>query len=384
MKLRGSWGQTGNDQIDEWQYLATYSLGGIRAQSGNPSLPFITNGNVENPALYQTVLPNKQVTWEIANQANVGFDAGFLNDRLTVTADYFNNERSQILWWRNASVPSSAGLTLPRENIGKVGNKGFDFSVGYNNQSNVFVYSFGLNGGYQKNKILFWDETPGNPDYQQSTGRPMNSGLYYKAIGVFKDQAAVDAYPHLSNARPGDVVFEDYNNDQKIDALDRVRIDKNNDPTFTGGVNMSLQYKGFDFAALVQGATGGIQYISTESGEIGNFMNSFAENRWTPENPSASGPRTFNRGNEYWVGQGNTFWLRKTDYVRLKNIELGYKLPKTLISRLGLQNLRVYVNAYNVLTYSPDMKDFDPEMGAGNGQGYPLQKIVNGGLSVIF
>lgn len=384
LKLRASWGQTGNDQIDEWQYLATYSLGGIRAQSGNPALPFITNGSVENPALYQTVLPNREVTWEIANQANAGFDAGFLDNKLTVTADYFNNKRSQILWWRNASVPSSAGLTLPRENIGKVGNKGFDFSVNYNNRSSNLTYSFGFNGGYQKNKILFWDETPGNPDYQQSTGRPMNSGLYYNSIGVFKDQAAVDAYPHLSNARPGDVIFEDYNKDNKIDALDRVRVDKNNDPTFTGGVNMSLQFKGFDFAALVQGASGGIQYISTESGEIGNFMSSFAENRWTPENPNATGPRTFNRGNEYWVGQGNTYWLHKTDYLRLKNVELGYKLPKGMISHLGLQNLRVYINAYNLLTYSPGMKDFDPEMGAGNGQGYPLQKIVNGGLSVTF
>lgn len=384
LKIRGSWGQTGNDQIDEWQYLATYSLGGIRAQLWNPSLPFITNGSVENPALYQTVLPNKEVTWEVANQANVGFDASFLNDKLTVTADYFNNTRSQILWWRNASVPSSAGLALPRENIGKVGNKGFDFSIEYNNKAGGLTYSFGLNGGYQKNKILFWDETPGNPDYQQSTGRPMNTGVYYRAMGVFKDQAAVDNYPHLSNARPGDIIFEDYNKDGKIDANDRTRIDKNSDPTFSGGFNMSLRYKDFDFTALVQGATGAVQYISTESGEIGNFLTSFSNNRWTPQNPNASGPRTFNRGNEYWVGQGNTYWLHKTDYARLKNIELGYKLPSSIITRLGLQNIRVYVNAYNFLTYSPDMKDFDPEMGSGSGQGYPLQKIINGGLSVTF
>ena len=384
LKLRASWGQTGNDQIDEWQYLATYSLGGIRAQNYNPSLPFITNGGVENPALYQTVTPNRDVTWEVANQANVGFDAEFLNSNLTLTADYFNNKRSQILWWRNASVPSSTGLTLPRENIGKVGNKGFDFSLNYNKQANALTYSFGLNGGYSKNEILFWDETPGNPDYQQSTGRPMNSGVYYNAIGIFKNQAAVDNYPHLGNAQPGDVIFEDYNKDGKINDFDRVRIDKNNDPTFTGGVNMNLRYKGFDLAALVQGATGGIQYISTESGEIGNYMSSFSDNRWTTENPDATGPRTFNRGNEYWVGQGNTFWLRSTDYVRLKNVELGFSLPQKMISRLSLQNLRLYVNAFNLFTYSPDMKDFDPEMGAGNGQGYPLQKVINGGLSVNF
>lgn len=249
------------------------------------------------------------------------------------------------------------------------------------------TYSFGLNGGYQKNKILFWDETPGNPVYQQSTGRPIpsdpnnpNNDLYYQAIGIFKDQEAVDNYPHLSNARPGDIIFEDYNKDGKIDANDRTRIDKNSDPTFSGGFNMSLRYKDFDFTALVQGATGAVQYSITESGEIGNYLKSFSDNRWTPQNPNASGPRAFNRQNEYWVGQQNTYWLYKTDYARLKNIELGYKLPSSIITRLGLQNIRVYVNAYNLFTYSPDMKDFDPEQAGG----YPLQKIINGGLSVTF
>ena len=384
LKLRASWGQTGNDQIDEYQYLAMYGLGGIRAQTWNPALTFITNGNVENPALYETVLPNKEVTWEVANQANIGFDATLLNDKISVTADYFNYTRSQILWFRNASVPSSAGIQLPRENIGKVGNKGFDFSVAYNGKAGELSYQFGVNGGYQKNKVLFWDEPAGAPDYQRTTGSPMFSNIYYNAIGIFKDQAAIDKYPHLSNALPGDVIFEDYNKDGKITVDDRVRFDKNTIPTLNGGFTINLSYKGFDFAALVQGAAGAIQYISTESGEIGNFLKDFADNRWTPQNPDASGPRTFNRGNEYWVGQSNTFWVHKTDYLRLKNLELGYSIPSSMIRRAGLKNLRVYINGYNLLTYSPDLKDFDPELGSGSGQGYPLQKIVNGGLSVTF
>jgi hypothetical protein len=114
------------------------------------------------------------------------------------------------------------------------------------------------------------------------------------------------------------------------------------------------------------------------------------------DNPDAKGPRTFNRGNEYWTG-GNTYWLHKTDYVRLKNIELGYSLPASLLQRAKIQSLRVYVNAYNFLTYAPDLKEFDPEFGANNtnsnasnnnigtsGQGYPVQKIINVGLSVTF
>jgi TonB-linked SusC/RagA family outer membrane protein len=386
LKLRASWGRTGNDQIPEFQYLSTYGFGGIRAQTWNAPLPFITNMNQENLTLYETVLPNPNVTWEIANQANIGFDASILNNRISITADYFDYKRSQILWARNASVPTSSGLAglLPRENIGEVANKGFDFSIGYNNNIGELSFQIGLNGGYQKNKILFWDETGGAPEYQRSTGHPINSGLYYRAIGIFRDSTAVTKVPHMSNARAGDVIFEDINKDGKIDANDRIRIDKSDLPTFTGGLTVNIQYKGFDFALLAQSATGAVRYISTESGEIGNFLQSFAEKRWTPQNPDASGPRTFNRGNEYWVANANTYFLHKTDYIRLKNIELGYKLPASLIGRVGVQSVRVYVNAFNLLTYSPDMKDFDPELGTNSGQGYPLQKIINGGFSVTF
>jgi TonB-dependent starch-binding outer membrane protein SusC len=248
----------------------------------------------------------------------------------------------------------------------------------------------GLNGGYAKNRIIFWDETPGRPEYQLTTGRPIptdpyapDNDLYYQAIGIFKDQPAIDAYPHWSGARPGDVIFKDVNEDGAIDAKDRVRNEKSNIPTLTGGMTLRLGYKGLDFSALVQGAAGAVNYISTESGEIGNYLQSFADNRWTASNPNASGPRAFNRSNEYWVGQRNTFWLHKTDYVRLKNIELGYTLPE-ITQKYGLKGMRVYVNAFNLLTYSPDYKDFDPELSSGSGQGYPLQKIINGGLSVTF
>ena len=395
-KLRASWGKTGNDQIGEWNYLTTYGFGGMRAQPWNAPLPFVTNGNLDNPTLYETGVPNPQATWETAIQKNIGFDAQLLRNKLSVTADYFVYNRSDILLRRNASIPTSAGFTPPNENIGEVSNRGFDFAINYNDRLGDVNYQLGINGGRQKNRIDFWDEPAGRPAHQISTGYPIGSEMYYRAIGIFRDQSAVDKYPHLGGARPGDVIFEDYNKDGKIDGDDQIRIYKSNIPTFTGGFTLNLQFKGFDLAALVQGAAGGIRYISTESGEIGNFLKSFADDRWTPDNLDASGPRTFNRGNEYWVGRGNTYWIRKTDYVRLKNIEIGYNLPASLLNRAGMQNVRVYVNAFNLLTYSPDLKDFDPEMTGGdrnsptggnigfNGQGYPLQKIVNGGISVTF
>lgn len=384
LKLRASWGKTGNDLVDEFQYIASYAFGGFTMQPWNPPLPFITNGTVEHKALYESLIPNPEITWEVADQKNFGFDAFLLSSKLSITADYFVYKRSKILWWRNASVPASTGLILPRENIGEVSNKGFDFSINYSDIIGDLSYQVGINGGKQKNKILFWDEPPGAPDYQKSTGRPINSGLYYQAIGIFRTAADLAKYPHMSNARTGDIIFQDVNGDGEITADDRVRFDKSDMPTFTGGLTVALQFKGFDLSLLLQAATGAVRYISTESGEIGNFLKSFSDNRWTEQNPNASGPRTFNRGNEYWVAQGNTFWLHKTDYLRLQNFEIGYNLPGTLLDRIRVQKIRVYVNALNFLTYSPDMKDFDPELGTGSGQGYPLQKIINGGISVTF
>jgi TonB-linked SusC/RagA family outer membrane protein len=389
LKIRGSMGKTGNDKIQvgpygspyTFQYLGTYAYGNI---VGAPYLPFVTNGSTENVTSYETRVPNPNVTWEVAKQANIGFEASLLNNKLSVEFDYFNYKRSNVLAFRNASVPQSAGITLPAENIGKVSNKGYDFTVGYKDRINDFNYSVSINGGYAKNKIDFWDEAPGKPGYQQSTGKPMNTSTYYQAIGVFADQAAIDKIPHWSGARPGDIIFKDVNGDGKIDANDQVRNDKTNIPTFTGGINLYMQYKGFDLSILGQGATGAVNYINTESGEIGNYLQSFAEGRWTSTNTSASKPRTYNRGNEYWVSQGNTYFLKKTDYLRLKNLQFGYTLPKKVIQKLGIQVFRVYVSGYNLITYSPDYKDFDPEASAGSGQSYPLQRVVSAGLTLTF
>lgn len=374
-KIRGSWGQTGNDRIAEYQYLTTYGF-------SNKTYVF---GSTENKLLNETKIPNLNVTWEIANQANIGFDALLFNNTVSVSADYFNNLRSHILIAQNASVPGSTGLAgmLPPVNIGKVQNQGFEGVIGYHGQAGDIKYNLSLNGSYSKNKILFWDETPGIPAYQQSTGKPIGSALYYEAIGIFKDQAAIDAYPHWPNAQPGDIIFKDVNGDSKIDGLDRVMSDKNNLPRFIGGATINLSYKGFDVAILVQGATGAQNYIFSESGEIGNFYKEFADNRWTPENNTASYPRTFNRNNEYWANYSNTFWLYNMNYVRLKNLEIGYSLPSSVVKTLGIEGLRFYINGLNLLTLSKQ-NYIDPEAAEGNGQSYPLNRVVTGGLTLTF
>ncbi len=393
-KIRGSWGQTGNDRIQEYMYLSSYGFDinrdGKIDGSDNRSYVF---GTTDNKLLGEIKIPNPNVTWEVANQANIGFDALLLDSKLSFSADYFNNLRTQILIKRNASVPSSTGLTLPPENIGKVKNAGFEAVIGFHDQAGDLEYDLSVNGSYSKNKIVFWDETPGRPAYQLSTGNPMptdpnnpDNDLFYQAIGIFKDQAAVDAYPHWAGARPGDVIFEDIGGpdgipDGKIDGLDRVRSDKNNFPRFIGGFAANLKYKQFDLAMLVQGAAGAVQYIRAESGEIGNYYKDFADNRWTPENTDATYPRAFNRDEEYWGSQRNTFWLRSTDYIRLKNLEVGYSLPSTANAVLGIENLRFYVNGLNLLTIDK-AKIIDPESEAGTD--YAPQRVITAGLTLTF
>ena len=378
-KIRGSWGQTGNDRIAEFQYLATYGFG-RNMYNGYDGNQFVT-GVTRNPVLREAAIPNTNVTWEVANQTNIGFDAQMLGGRLTFTGDYFYNIRSNILTQRAASIPFSTGLTLPPENIGEVVNQGFEFDIGYGDQSGDFGYNVSFNAGYAKNKITFWDETPGIPEYQQTTGYPMHSSLYYQAIGIFKDQDHVDSYPSWVGARPGDIIFEDVNDDGKIDGLDRKRDYRGQIPHTILGVNVDLTYKNFYATALIQGAFGKIRYHYVESGEAGNYYMVDAEGRWTPDNIDANKPRAFSYVGEYWRANANTYWLRSADYVRLKNLEVGYNMPVSIISKLGMDKLRIYFGGLNLITWCPEIQDFDPE---SNYQDYPLHKVLNMGITINF
>lgn len=374
LKIRGSWGQTGNDRIEEYQYLSSYGF----------SNPYIFNGNLEVKTLAELRVPNPVVTWEVANQTNIGFDAQLLNDKITLSVDYFYNLRTNILWQRNASVPATTGLSLPRENIGEVVNQGFEFQVGYNGKAGDFDYQVSVNGAYQKNNIKFWDETPGVPDYQKSTGSPMNSRLLYHAIGIFSDQAAVDAYPHWTNARPGDIIFEDVNKDGSIDGLDMVRQKKTDLPIFTGGMNFNLSYKNFYANLLFQGAAGATTIHYTSSGLFGNYLQEDAIGRWTEENTNATKPRAWNFSEEYWMEDyniNNTYFFRSTDYLRLKNLEIGYNMPSSVNKTLGIEGLRIYFSGLNILTFTK-LKDYDPETN-GYSQ-YPPVKVYNAGISLTF
>lgn len=387
-KLRGSYGQMGNDNIyydhddngeatlQEYQYFSTYGFGTY----------VVSNELVKT--LYESRVPNMFITWEVANNYNVGLDGQLMDGKFNFTVEWFRNKRESILWQRNASIPQSTGMTLPAENIGIVENKGWDFSAGYTNQFGDWNLNVSLNGGYAKNEILFWDEAPGAPEWQRSTGRTINSQLYYIYDGVFRDEAEIAAntidYGAVTNSlRPGDVKFVDYDGDGAITPDDRVRRDKNTIPTFQGGLNLGLQYKGFDLTVLFQGATGGELRVGTdESGAIGNYLLDFYENRWRVDAPSGQHPRITDRSDQYY-SSGNTYWLRSTDYIRLKNLELGYTFPAQWMKPAGISNLRIYVSGFNLLTWSK-IGVYDPESTNSTGQYYPQARLLNTGIAVTF
>lgn len=390
LKIRGSWGQMGaeaylpgSSTLAEYQYLASMGYGS-----------YVIADQVAQ-SLIENNVPNLNFGWEVANNANIGLEAAMLDHKLTLELEYFYNKRTEVLINRGGSIPGSSGITnkLPPVNLGEINNKGWEYQVGYADQKGDFIYSVSVNGGYAKNKIVYWDETPGAPEWRQTTGKPFNAFLLYQYDGVFRDQSEIDAntidYSAISgDIRPGDMKFKDVNDDGKIDGDDQVRLDKTNVPTFTGGLNLNLQYKGFDLSVLFQGATGALQFVGlTESGDIGNYLKWSYDHRWTIDNPSSTDPRLANRGNTYYtnfsIAGENTYWARNQNYLRLKNLELGYTLPATLTERWSLSNVRVYLSGLNLATWDK-IKVWDPEGDSNSGQYYPQARVINGGISVAF
>jgi TonB-linked SusC/RagA family outer membrane protein len=384
-KLRGSVSQTGNDALTDSdnnydrsiQYLNTYGFG----------TDYLL-GTTFNKTLKPTRTPNPNITWEVGTTYDLGFELKFLENRLSLESDLFYHKRTNMLINRNASLPQSSGITLPRENLGEMSNRGVEGLVTWTDKAagGALQYNAALNLTYAKNKIDFWDETPGIPDYQRSTGRPVGSELFYVADGVFNTEEELNSYPHWAGARVGDIKFVNIDGNDVINADDRIRIDKVKEPTFIFGVTLGASWKNFDIMALIQGATGGHTYIWRErAGESGNFYKWTYDHRWTEENPMIEHPRTYSREDEYWASEGdrkNTYFLWNTDYVRLKNLEIGYTFNFPAIRRASIQNLRLYVQGSNLFTLDK-VKVQDPEQN-NTGKDYPQRRITNVGVSVTF
>lgn len=394
LKLRGSYGQMGNDLVyfnnflQQYAYLSTYSLSGTQ----------VINGTVQR-ALSEVRVPNLDFTWEVANNADIGLEGSILDSRVSFELDYFYNKRTQILIQKQGSTPQSSGIStlLPPVNLGRVDNRGYEFRVGYVGRAGDITFNVGVNGGYAKNKVVFWDEAPGTKPWQLATGHSVGSNGYnflaYVYDGVFRDEKEIAANKINYSAAtgsllPGDMKFKDIDGNDTINSFDQIRLDKNRDPTFTYGVTGSVQYKNFDLSVLFQGATGGLLLANVyETGDFGNYLQYSNDHRWSVENPSSVDPRLANRGNTYYTNNGqnfgaNTYFLRPSNYFRLKNIEIGYNLGD-IGKRVGISRFRIFANALNLVTWDK-MKIWDPESTSSSGQYYPQSRILNVGFRITF
>lgn len=379
LKFRASYGLLGNDRIAQYQYLAAYNF--------DPGYIF-GDTPVRQPGLTASTEPNPNVTWEKARTTNIALDAILFEGKLNITFDYFHTLRNDILIRRNVSVPDYTGLVLPNENLGSLTNRGFDFQITHNNTYGPINLSVGTNFTLARNRVRFLDEVSGLPDYQQQTGQsisdPGYGGLLYRNLGIFHTQTEVDAYPHVQGAAPGDIKLEDVDHNGVIDANDRIRSRYNNVPEIVYGFPINLSWRGLDLTVLVQGQAHVSQYLLLESGSTGNFFAQDAANRWRPDNPNGTFPRVSSEMlNSVNGAYQNTYWLKNAAFTRLKNLQLGYNLPKTLLDKAKIQSLRIYLSGFNLLTFDK-LKTIDPEGGSAQGWFYPQQKLYNLGLSARF
>lgn len=379
LKLRGSYGKMGNDAVSAFQYMMTYGF------SNNYVI-----GNNDVSGLVQTNVPNPFITWETAETWNAGFEAGLWNGLLDVEFDYFKSRRSDILTKRNATVPDYTGLTLPDENIGIVDNRGVELVLSHANNVNEFSYQLSGNVSFARNKVVFADEQPAAEPYQYATGRPFGAALLYRSLGVYRDQAQVDATPHLPGTKPGDLIYQDVNGDGEIDSRDRIRINQTNIPEIVFGFTANFAYKGFDLALFFQGQENAQQYFGgwfpVMSHTFGNFLDWRARDSWAVDNIDATMPRG---STALWTTSTNssyasTHWMKNAGFLRLKNLELGYNLPAPICKSFGAQGLRVSVSGSNLLILYDHMKDmgFDPE--THDFWYYPLQRVLNFGVNLTF
>ena len=391
LKLKASWGQMGNDNISAYQYLSQYAFTGTGAYFGSG------DGAALNKGFYLTRTANPLVTWETANTTNLGFSASFLNGMFSLDFDWFKSKRRDILITRSASIPAYSGLVLPAENLGKVNNSGVEIVASYRDRAGDFEWGITGNFTYAENKVVYMDEAVATPEWQRTTGNPIDGLVLYKALGIYQNQEQVDNTPHMDNAAPGDLIYQDTNGDGTITWDDAIRLNESATPKIVYGFTLNGSWKGLDLNVFFQGQAKAVQLVQPTM----NMVTDFYEGRWrtenTPEeNLNARWPKAFIKQTygDTWNGSASTWWLRNAAFLRLKSVEIGYTLPKAWTSKIGIQRWRFYVNGNNLFTFDK-MKICDPEVGTSkddngyaiNSNGilaYPLQRMITFGTNITF
>lgn len=389
-KLRYSYGKVGNDTMnDRFPYLPSF---------GNSSGNGFNYSDLETSYFYDGLTYTKyattNVTWEIATKHDIGIDFFLWDDRFTGTIDYFYERRDGIYQSRSF-IPVSVGLNSSLSyatNVSAVSSRGLDGNFGFKQKIGNVNLTLRGNITYSKSKILEYDEEVTNYKYTLATGFQVSQPRGLIAEGLFKDYDDIrnSAKQTWGDVMPGDIKYRDVNGDGIVNDKDYVPIGATNRPNLIYGFGFSAQWKGFDVNVLFQGAGKSTFFIDGytvypfKDGDWGNILTDVVKsNRWIlgeNEDPNAKYPRLSYGGNNNNY-QSSTYWMRNGSYLRLKNLEVGYTIPKSIVNKIRLNNIRIYFMGTNLVTFS-SFKLWDPELGSSNGQVYPLSKAYTLGLTI--
>ncbi|RHE92415.1 SusC/RagA family TonB-linked outer membrane protein [Bacteroides intestinalis] len=396
LKLRASYGEAGNQNIGLFQYQSSYTTG---KRSSNYGYVFGQDKTYID-GMVQAFLPNPNLKWETSKQTDIGIDLGFFNNKLMLTADYYIKKSSDFLL--EIQMPAQTGFTKATRNVGSVKNNGFEFSVDYRDNSHDFKYGVNVNLTTVKNKIerlspgkdavanlqSLGFPTTGNTSWavfsMSKVGGSIGEFYGFQTDGIIQNQAEIDAlnanarrlnqddnvWYIASGTAPGDRKFIDQNGDGVITDADRVSLGSPL-PKFYGGINLSGEYKGFDFNLFFNYSVGNkiLNFVKRNlismggEGSIGlqNVGKEFYDNRWTETNPTNKYPRAVwsdvsgnSRVSDAFVEDGS--------YLRLKNIEVGYTLPANILKKASISKLRIFASVQNLFTIT-GYSGMDPEIG---------------------
>jgi TonB-linked SusC/RagA family outer membrane protein len=387
LKLRLSWGRLGNQNIGNYPYQNVLTLG--------RNYPF---GNVMSSGAAVTTLANSNISWETTEVADLGLDFTILKGKLDAVIDFYNKKTSDILYKIAAS--SILGTTPSEVNAASVRNRGFEIALTYRDRIGKVNFAISPNFSYTKNEVI---------SLANGLQKDINSNLFvgeslgaiygYVADGLFVDQNDIDTYatqPYV--ASPGYVKYKDISGpdgvpDGKVDATYDRKVIGSTLPKYTYGLTLSADYKNFDFSVLLSGMGGNKKqmndYQSYAFYNSGNIQKWQVDNRWTSDNPDPNAKyiklTSLNKG--AGTLQTSTYWLRSASFLRLKNIQIGYTIPKELTAKMGLSQVRVYFSGQNLFCVKNFYQGWDPEMVYSTGTQpsfYPITSVYTFGLNIKF
>ena len=405
LKLRASAGQIGEDTGAAFQYIAGFSMSGGGWTAYNHSS---TTEGVIPPAL-----TNETMTWTKSNIYDIGLDLGFLDNRLTFTADVFRKHKTGILAYRNVSFPDTFGAAFPQENLNSNRTEGIELSAGCQSRIGEFFYNIQGNFTYANTRNMYVEHTDYTSQNSRYWGgvdyRSANMAFVYNVIGQFQSQEEIDNYAVYSTSTgmryvlPGDYIYEDVNGDGVIDPKDTRPLvyTPGADPVYNYGLTLSGSWRGLDFSILLQGAAGFTTYHSlsytipfwAEGNIPAWYMNSWHhEDPYDSNSPWVPGELPAVRATDlfapYLLTMGSTKSFMDCSYVRLKNVEIGYTFSQSFLQRAHIERVRLFVSGNNLYTLCDKyVKAYDPETVSGSyntGWVYPLMRTFNAGVNLYF